>query len=201
MIPELVRGGLEDLRNLIYETGAFLPSGEFTLASGSKSDFYFDSKLLTLHPEGSRVVGECFLDMLGDTDIEAVGGMAHGAIPIISAITFASELQGKPLPGFYVRAERKGHGTGKLVEGRFPQDNQSIPVAIIDDVVTGGDSILQAINAVEEYGNPITKVMCILDRNQGGREKIKAGGYTLISMFTIERDSQGMAYVEECRNE
>ena len=195
MLPELVGGSLEDLRDVIYETDAFL-SGHFTLASGLTSDYYFDSKLLTLDPKGSQLVGECFLDMLDGANVEAVGGMAHGAIPIISAITFASGLRGEPLPGFYVRAERKGHGTAKLIEGRFPK-NGNVPVAIIDDVVTGGDSILQAINAVEESGNPITKVMCILDRNQGGKEKISRKGYTLTSMFTIERDSQGEAYIKK----
>ena len=195
MVSGLVRGGLEELRDLIYKTDAFL-SGHFTLASGLTSDYYFDSKLLTLYPKGAQLVGECFLDMLEGANVEAVGGMAHGAIPIISAITFASELRGKPLPGFYVRAERKGHGTAKLVEGRFPK-NGDAPVAIIDDVVTGGDSILQAIHAVEESGNPISKVMCILDRNQGGRDKIGREGYALNSMFTIERNSQGVAYIKE----
>ena len=194
MSPQLLRGDLKHLKDLLYDTDAFL-SGHFTLTSGLTSDYYFDSKLLTLHPEGSRLVGERFLDMLDDSSVEAVGGMALGAIPIISSIAFASELRGKPLPGFYVRAERKGHGASKLIEGRFPKDRNA-PVAIIDDVVTGGGSILQAINAVEESGNPIAKVMCILDRNQGGREKISDRGYSLASMFTVERDSQGAPFIK-----
>lgn len=175
------------LEDLVRTTGAFL-QGSYTLSSGRSSDYYFDSKLLTLDPAGSRAIGECFLDILNGTSAEAVGGMAHGAIPIVSAVTYSSELQGKPLPGFYVRSEPKQHGTQNLIEGRFPEDCDT-PVAIIDDVVTGGDSILKAIEAVKERGNPIVKVMCILDRDEGGREKIRDNGYELDSIFVIEKDS------------
>ena len=184
----LTKLGFDDL---IHTTGAFL-QGEFTLSSGRSSNYYFDSKLLTLDPAGIQVVGECLFDILKDTSAEAVGGMAHGAIPIVSAVTYSSELLGKPLPGFYVRSEPKPHGTQNLIEGRFPEDS-NIPVAIIDDVVTGGDSILKAIRAVEERGNPIVKVMCILDRDEGGREKIRDNGYELDSIFIIQRDSDGNA--------
>ena len=64
--------------------------------------------------------------------------------------------------------------------------SRNAPVAILDDVVTGGGSILQAIDAVEKRGNPITEVMCILDRNEGGRERLQARGYELKSMFSVE---------------
>ena len=184
----LTKLGLDDL---VRTTGAFL-QGNFILSSGRSSNYYFDSKLLTLDPAGSQAVGEYFLDILRDTQAKAVGGMAHGAIPIVSAVTYSSELQGIPLPGFFVRSEPKAHGTQNLIEGRFPKDPNT-PVAIIDDVVTGGDSILKAIRAVEEQGNPIVKVMCILDRDEGGREKIRDNGYELDSIFIIEKDSSGNA--------
>lgn len=188
----LTKLGLDDL---VRTTGAFL-QGDFTLSSGHSSSYYFDSKLLTLDPAGSQAVGECFFEILKDTLAESVGGMAHGAIPIVSAVTYSSELQGKPLPGFYVRSEPKPHGTQNLIEGRFPEDPNA-PVAIIDDVVTGGDSILKAIRAVEERGNPIVKVMCILDRDEGGREKIRDNGYELESIFIIQRDSDGNAVPQQ----
>ena len=174
----------EEMVGLIYDTGAFL-CGSFTLSSGKLSPYYFDSKLLTLNPMGSYEVGEYFFDKLSRSNAEVVGGMALGAIPIVEAVTLVSYLKGQPYPGFFVRKEAKAHGTEKLIEGNFPAD-PDVPVAILDDVVTGGGSIMQAIEAVEEKGNPIVSVMCILDRNEGGRDLLAKKDYDLQAMYIIE---------------
>lgn len=173
--------------NLLQESGSLL-YGNFTLASGKTSPYYFDSKLLTLDPEGAKVVGEYFFNKLADTGVAAVGGMALGAIPIVNAVALISHLRGHNLPGFYVRKEPKTHGTQNLIEGKFPNDDPNAPVAILDDVVTGGGSIMQAIKAVEECRNPIREVMCILDRNEGGRDMLLEHGYELKSMFSVQGD-------------
>ena len=159
--------------------------GTFTLSSGKTSAYYFDSKPMTLDPEGSYEVGKYFFDKLSRSGAEFVGGMALGAIPIVEAVALISHFEARPLPGFFVRKEAKSHGTEKLIEGNFP-DDRAAPVAILDDVVTGGGSILQAIEAVEENGNPIVSVMCILDRNEGGRELLKKRGYDLQAMYVVE---------------
>ena len=173
---------------LLITTGSLM-EGDFLLSSGERSSFYFDSKLLTLDPLGGPFVGEYFIDKLMDHPIKAVGGMAHGAIPIITAIVGLSIAHKKPLPGFYVRQDSKTHGTQKLIEGNFP-DDKSAPVVIIDDVVTSGGSIIQAIEAVEARGNPIIKVMCILDRDEGGRQALQERGYELQAMYTVVRDER-----------
>ncbi len=172
-----------DMSNLLTDSGALL-YGEFTLSSGKTSSYYFDSKLLTLDPKGAAAVGAYFLDKLVGSGVVAVGGMALGAIPIVSAITLLSAHNGEPLPGFYVRKEAKTHGTQNLIEGNFPK-NSNAPVAIIDDVVTGGGSILQAIDAVEAQGNPIAAVWCILDRREGGTDRLQERGYELQAMYTM----------------
>ena len=182
---------LEDTRKeLLQQSGALL-YGDFTLSSGNPSSYYFDSKPLTLDPDGEFEVGCYFLEKLLQTDAEAVGGMALGAIPIVSAVTLLSRIHNEThhtrlLPSFYVRKEAKEHGTQNLIEGNMPSDVNA-PVAIVDDVVTGGNSILKAIEAVEAKGNPIVAVMCILDRDEGGREMLKIKkNYDLISMYTMK---------------
>ena len=174
----------EEMVQLVYDTGAFL-RGSFVLASGKQSTFYFDSKLLTLNPKGSYEVGRYFFEKLRDSGSEAVGGMALGAIPIVGSVTMVSHLEDDPLPAFFVRKEAKSHGTEKQIEGNLPTDTDT-PVAILDDVVTAGGSILQAIDLVEAEGIPIVSVMCILDRNEGGKERLKERGYDLQALYTIE---------------
>ncbi len=175
---------------MLLASGAWL-EGDFLLASGDRSNFYFDSKPFTLDPKYAEFVGRYFFDKLKDSSAVAVGGMAHGAIPLVSHIVPISQREGHPLPGFYVRQEPKTRGTLKLIEGNLPGD-PSQPVAIIDDIVTRGGSILKAITAVEKAGNPIVRVMCILDRNEGGREALRERGYELDAMYTVETDENGV---------
>ena len=185
----VIRVAPPDPVDLLRRTGSLL-EGDFLLSSGERSPFYFDSKLFTLDPEGYHSVGKYFFEKLRQSRARAVGGMAHGAIPIVAAVTGMSYGTEHPLPGFFVRQDAKSHGTEKLIEGNFPKD-KSWPVAIIDDVVTSGGSILQAIDAVQAQGNPITDVMCILDRDEGGREALKKRGYDLQAMYIVVRDEKG----------
>ena len=179
-----------DPNTVLQESGAWL-EGDFLLASGSRSTFYFDSKPFTLDPKYAEFVGRYFFDKLKDSGAVAVGGMALGGIPLVSHIVPVSQREGHPLPGFYVRPEPKTRGTLKLIEGNLPEDPTQ-PVAIIDDIVTRGGSILKAITAVEEAGNPIVRVMCILDRNEGGREALRERGFELEAMYTVETDKNGV---------
>ena len=171
------------------EMGALL-EGEFVLTSGKRGGFYFDCRPLSLNPAGSHLLGTHFFERLKDTGVGAVGGMAVGAVPIVAAVAHVSHLAGRPLPGFFVRDARKGHGRGRQIEGNLPEDI-SIPVAIIEDVVTTGRSVLAAIDAVEEAGNPILEVMCVLDRDEGGREALAARGYELKPILTVETGADG----------
>jgi len=155
---------------------------KFTLASGRSSDFYVDARLTTLDPEGALLCGQIFLQMLQDFRVDAVGGYAIGADPIVTAIALVSFQQQHPLPAFIIRKEGKGHGTGKLIEGNFPGAGGR--VAIFDDVITSGGSILQGARQVEAEGGRVEVIMAILDREEGGRQAIEAGGYPLRTIFT-----------------
>src|SRR5438445_13797659 len=89
--------------------------GEFTLASGKKASYYLDGKQIALHSEGLRLVSEGLLELLGDLDFQAIGGMSIGADPIIGGVLAAAGARGRELVGFLVRKEPKGHGTQRYI--------------------------------------------------------------------------------------
>lgn len=155
-----------------------------TLASGRQSDFYFDGKQTTLHPEGGYLTGKLFFEAIKDVEgVEGVGGLTLGADPIATATSVVSFLEGKPVPGFIIRKEPKGHGTGAWLEGRKNLKPGS-KVVIVEDVVTSGGSSLKAIKRAEEEGLVVLGVVTLVDREEGGRENIEKEGYWLKSIFT-----------------
>lgn len=158
--------------------------GDFTLTSGKKSDYYFDCKHTALHPEGSWLIGKFFLNMIrAKGGIQGVGGMTLGADPLISAVTVVSHLEGYPLPGFIIRKQPKGHGTNQYLEGLHnftPGHN----VCLLEDVITTGGTLLQAVERVRDQGLNIVAIMGVLDREQGGRENLASAGFELQTIFT-----------------
>ncbi len=156
-------------------------TGEFTLASGRKSNYYINGKMTTLEARGAYLVGRTFLAMLADDVPDAVGGLTLGADPIVGAMIALAGLEDLPLKGFIVRKEAKGHGTQSLVEGSLTQGDR---VVIVEDVVTTGGSSIQAIAAVKAIGCDVRKVLAVVDREEGGREALKELGYPLEAVFT-----------------
>ena len=159
--------------------------GDFTLSSGLKSSYYFDGRLVTLWPEGAYLIGKKVFDILKGAGVEAVGGMTMGADPMVSAVAVVSHLEGKPIPAFIVRAESKGHGTQKRIEGPLKKGSR---VAILDDVITTGGSVLRAIEAVEAEGCRVVKVVVLLDRHQGGSDGIKRRGYDFQAILSADAE-------------
>lgn len=157
--------------------------GDFTLSSGLKSTYYFDGRLVTLWPEGAYLIGKKIYEILKGAGVEAVGGMTMGADPMVTAVTVVSHLEGKPIPAFIVRAETKGHGTQKRIEGPLQKGSR---VAILDDVITTGGSVLRAIEAVEAEGCQVVKVVVLLDRHQGGSDEIKRRGYDFQAILSAD---------------
>ena len=179
--------------------------GDFTLASGQKSDYYIDCRTTTLHAEGGRLSGLLFYDLIRRhiPHAVAVGGLTMGADPLVSNTASASawavadhtetlELsadlgldpdqapnpdqvpdRAEPLllHGFLVRKAEKNHGTGRRIEG-FLQPGA--PVVIVDDVCTTGGSTILAIEVAREAGMVVAGVLCLVDREGGGRARIEA---------------------------
>ena len=166
--------------------------GDFTLASGQKSDYYVDCRTTTLHAEGGRLAGLVLYDLIREhiPSAVAVGGLTMGADPLVSNVASASawaladyneiralsgelgldEQESGPAPtlihGFLVRKAEKTHGTGRRIEGYLQPGAQ---VVILDDVCTTGGSTVTAIEAAREAGMIVAGVLCLVDREQGGR--------------------------------
>lgn len=155
--------------------------GDFTLASGQKSAYYFDGRRVTLWPEGAYLVGKALFEVLRQTDVQAVGGPTLGADPIVAAVAVVSYQEGHPLPAFIVRREAKGHGTQQAIEGCLPPAGS--PVALVDDVITTGGNLFQAIGAVKAAGCRVACVVVLVDRQQGGAEELRRRGYAFSALF------------------
>jgi orotate phosphoribosyltransferase len=156
--------------------------GDFTLASGQRSSFYLDVRRTSMHPEGAYLCAGLLLEGLEDLDIGAVGGPVLGAAPLVGALAAESFRRGRPLPTFLVRKEPKGHGTAKLIEGLFPTDK---PVALIEDVVTTGSSVLRALAVARGEGATVSRVLCVVDREQGGAEAFAEQAVDFRALFQV----------------
>ncbi len=156
--------------------------GDFTLASGAKSSFYLDAKQVTYHPDGVALVGAAVHAIAREFGATAIGGPTMGADAIVLAAVYASAGSGHPFTGFIVRKEPKKHGLGKWIEGINPA---GMKVAIVDDVITSGGSLLKAAGHVSEAGAEIVVAMGLVDREQGGSEAIEAAGFPFRIVCTL----------------
>ncbi|MGW8195697.1 MAG: orotate phosphoribosyltransferase [Desulforhopalus sp.] len=162
--------------------------GTFTLTSGKTSDFYIDGKQTTLSAEGAYLCGKLLFGLLqkSPVPIEAVGGMTLGADPLVTAVSIASFLGDNPIPAFIVRKEAKGHGTGNYIEG-LKNMPQGCTVALLEDVVTTGGTLLKVIERVEAAGFKIGLIATLVERQEGGTESLAAAGYRLEALFTRQQ--------------
>src|SRR4030065_412104 len=152
------------------------------LSAGRESDFYIDCKQATLDAEGAVLTGRLLCGMLEKGGMpEAVGGITLGADPIVTAVSLTSALRKNPIPAFIIRKEPKKHGTSQWVEG-MKNLRPGMRVAIVEDVVTTGASTLRAIERAEGGGLVVSRVLCIVDRNEGGAEFLSGRGYRLEAM-------------------
>jgi len=157
--------------------------GDFVLASGQRSAFYFDCRLTTTFAQAMPLIGQSFVRAFRaeGTRPASVGGLASGADYVASAIAYHSLSDGPALNMFSVRKERKAHGTGKWIEGCAES-----PVAVVDDVATSGGSVIRAIERCREDGLDIVHVAVLVDREEGGIEAIRkaAPNVAVSAIFT-----------------
>ncbi len=156
---------------------------EVTLASGRKSNFYLDLRQTLMRPRGVALAGRLVLDLLSrGTPVQAVGGMAVGAVPLVSAVLgSAARTPGhEDMLGFFVRKEAKKHGMGKQVEGGFAEGQV---VALVEDTTTTGGSTLDAVEIVKAAGGKVARVICLVDRGEGAAEAFAERGLTLEPVF------------------
>jgi orotate phosphoribosyltransferase len=173
-----------ELLDLILEVS--FERRDVTLSSGKKSNFYLDLRQTLMRPKGVELAGRLILEELGrGPRVDAVGGMAVGAVPLVSAILAAAarKTETESLLGFFVRKEAKKHGLGKRIEGGFAAGQT---VALVEDTTTTGGSTLEALESVEEAGAKVARVFCIVDRGEGAAEAFAKRGVKLEALFTRE---------------
>lgn len=156
--------------------------GEFVLSSGVTSNFYIDVRKTSLHPEGLKLISRMFYDALEADDITAVGGLTLGADPLVAGLILLAAERGRSLEGFLVRRNVKDHGLKAQVEGNLAGHKR---VAILDDVITSGESAILAAEAAESYKAEVVRVVTVVDRGQGASQIFQQRGYPFTPLFSI----------------
>ena len=158
--------------------------GEITLASGRKSDFYFNLKPTMLDPEGAALLAELTYEALKDDRLDFVGGLEMGAVPLAGAIAQLSWLKGHPIAAFFVRKKPKEHGARLAVEGLAKGESlQGKRIVIVEDVTMTGGSALKAVEAVRDAGGEIVLVFTMVDRDEGATETFAGAGIPFRSLY------------------
>ena len=181
---------IEKLYKRVYELGVF-KKGSFTLSSGKKSNYYIDGRLISLDPSGSEKISKIFINKI-NFKIDKIGGPATAAIPLISSLSsYLKHLHNKEVPGFYIRPSSKEHGLTNKIEGSL---NKEENVVVIDDTLTTGGSIINAIKEIQSVGANVKLSLSIFDRNEGGKEKIEKLGINHYSIFRYDKEKEDLVF-------
>ncbi len=168
----------------IIRARSFSQGTNVTLASGRASSFYFDMKPTMLDPDGAVQVALAMARTIKPLKADFVGGLAMGAVPIVSALAPVSALAGDPIRVFFVRKEAKGHGAKRQVEGLAVGESlDGKRVVVVEDVTTTGGSAMQAVEVVREAGATVTDLVTIVDREEGAEKNLSPEGIALHPIF------------------
>ena len=172
------------LQILAEKSFMYSKTGSFKLASGKMSSYYVNCKTTTYDPEGINLGGKLVYDTAAGYSPDGVGGLTLGADPIAIAAAAESYRRGKPFKAFVVRKQVKEHGTSLPVEGDMKSGEK---VVILEDVITTGASALTAVEAARGFGLEVLAVVALVDRQEGGRERIEKEGVSVKSVFSKEQ--------------
>ena len=184
----------ERLKEIIKERVIVIK--DVTLSSNRKSKFYYDIKTIVNEPEGAALIGELMLDRILKVEPKtlSVGGLESGAIAISSSIVCSCHYSSLPnsLSGFFVRKSFKTYGLEKMIEGIVNE-----PVAVVDDVITTGKSVLDAVSALRNHGISNIHIFCVIDR-QAEENLLEHNNIQYHSLF---RHSDFSHYIDSKINE
>ncbi|HTV45357.1 MAG TPA: orotate phosphoribosyltransferase [Stellaceae bacterium] len=164
----------------IIRRNSLLQNRDFVLASGRSSNFFFDMKRTIFEPEGASLIADLLFERIAGAAVDSIGGLETGAIPIVAALC-AKSWPEKPIKGFFVRKEAKGHGTDQRVDGLLEPGSR---VILFEDVTTTGGSVMQAATEVRRRECTIVKVITIVDRLEGAAETFATAGIPFEALFT-----------------
>lgn len=171
----------QSLRHLLLSRS--VRHGDFVLASGQRSSYYIDARPTTMSAEGQVLIGRMGLVALRARgwSPSAVGGLTMGADPVAYAVAAASLGAPPIVDAFSVRKEAKDHGTGRQIEGNFASGDR---VVVVEDVLTSGGSALKAVEAVQAAGAVVLGVLVVVNREQGGLERLRSAGIEVVALTT-----------------
>jgi orotate phosphoribosyltransferase len=169
----------------IVKERSFSKGQETKLVSGRASNFYFNMKPSMLDPEGGHLIASLILEALKGSDIDLIGGLEMGAVPLAVAVAVTSQIKGWPLRAFFVRKQAKEHGARKLIEGLAPGECLAGKrVVVLEDVTTTGGSALKAIEALRAEGAVIVCAISVVDRLEGAEAAFRATGVPFTALLT-----------------
>ena len=166
---------MSELTQALRDCGA-LQFGDFTLASGAKSEYYIDIKKASTNPKVLYMISLEMAQKMQDENIhpDRIAGVVLGSVPLAAALSLATGI-----PYVMVRKEKKDHGTGKLIEGDL---NPGDKVLVVEDVVTTAGSSIAAIKTLRENGAVVETAMSVIDRESGGEENYAEIGVRFLSL-------------------
>lgn len=159
-------------------------TGEFRLRSGATSSEYFDKYLFESDPSLMRDIAEALVALI-PAGVEVLAGLELGGVPLAVVAS-----QGSGLPTVFVRKTAKTYGTCRLAEGGEVAGRR---IAVIEDVVTSGGQVIESCRDLRDREADIATVLCVIDREAGGRENLAAEGLGLRSLFTMSQLREGRA--------
>ncbi len=170
---------ISDIVQELYNIGA-IRFGLFTLKSGIISPFYCDMRLIVSHPRLIKMISAAFVPKLQGLSFDFICGVPYGGIPLATCLSLE-----KDIPMVFQRKEKKDYGTKKMIEGSYVKGQRCL---LVEDVITSGASILETVELFKQEGLEVQDVFIIVDRCQGGRERLEQSGlrvHVLLSMIAI----------------
>src|SRR5262249_18306016 len=148
------------------------------------SNYYIDGKMTEVFSKGAYLIGEILYERTEGLNVDAIGGLEAGAIPLTTAAVISYHRHGRAMEGFWVRDKVKSHGTQKIIEGNLKPGSR---VVIVDDVVTRGSSAVKAIEEAQKHGCQVVLVLSLVDRLRGAEQLFREKGVAEFrSVFTIK---------------
>jgi len=171
---------MDDMIKALKDCGA-LQFGDFTLASGAKSNYYIDIKRASTDPKVLYLISQLMAEKMTSMNMrpDKIAGVVLGSVPLAAALSLATGI-----PYVMVRKEKKDHGTSKLIEGVL---NKGDKVVVIEDVITSAGSSISAIGTLREAGADVSVVLSVIDRESGGEAALKKIGVDLVPLVRASR--------------
>jgi orotate phosphoribosyltransferase len=151
-------------------------TGRFTLRSGATSAVYWDKYRFEAEPALLAAVARGLAGLLPPA-YDRLAGLELGGVPLATAVALHTGR-----PALFVRKAAKPYGTANLAEGGFAAGETAV---IVEDVVTSGGQVLASLADLRALGLTVAHAVCVIDREEGGAQRLAAAGCTLAPLFTL----------------